>query len=540
MTQYIFVTGGVASSVGKGVTVASIGRILKARGVRVSVQKLDPYLNVDPGTMSPYQHGEVFVTEDGAETDLDLGHYERFIDENLSRHSNVTTGQVYSEVIMKERRGDYLGGTVQVIPHITNEIKRRIALAAKGSNPDVLLVEVGGTVGDIEGQPFLEAIRQMRKDVGRDNVMYIHVTLVPSIGATGELKTKPTQHSVRDLRAIGIQPDAIVLRADAPIDNALREKIALFTDVEKRAVVPLTTAQSIYQVPLMLEEAGFGQFICERLGLNCDADLSQWHDMVNRLVAPKEKLRIGIVGKYVELPDAYMSVREALVHAALHHNRDIEVDWILSEDLERDRGFERLSQVDGIVVPGGFGDRGIEGKILAAKYARVHNLPYLGLCLGMQVMCIELARNVLESDEPNSTEFHPGTKHPIIDLMDDQRGIADLGGTMRLGAYPCRLEEGSKAYAAYGTENISERHRHRFEFNNHYREMLGNAGMDYSGQSPDGNLVEIAELRDHPFMLGSQFHPEFKSRPERPHPLFRDFVAAATEFPRAGRQEKLL
>ncbi len=540
MTQYIFVTGGVASSVGKGVTVASIGRILKARGVRVSVQKLDPYLNVDPGTMSPYQHGEVFVTEDGAETDLDLGHYERFIDENLSRYSNVTTGQVYSEVIMKERRGDYLGGTVQVIPHVTKEIKHRIALAAKGSNPDVLLVEVGGTVGDIEGQPFLEAIRQMRKDVGRDNVMYIHVTLVPTIGATGELKTKPTQHSVRDLRALGIQPDAIVLRADAPIDIALREKIALFTDVEKRAVVPLTTAQTIYQVPLMLETAGLGQFICERFGLPCAADLSQWQDLVDRLLTPKEKLRIGIVGKYVELPDAYMSVREALVHATLFHNRDLEVDWILSEDLEKDRGFERLSKVDGIVVPGGFGDRGIEGKILAAKYARVHNLPYLGLCLGMQVMCIELARHVLESDEANSTEFDPGTQYPIIDLMEDQRSIADLGGTMRLGAYPCKLEAGSKAHAAYDTDMITERHRHRFEFNNAYREMLSEAGLRYSGQSPDGNLVEIAELREHPFMLGSQFHPEFKSRPERPHPLFRDFVKAALEFPRDGKQEKLL
>lgn len=541
MTQYIFVTGGVASSVGKGVTVASIGRILKARGVRVSVQKLDPYLNVDPGTMSPYQHGEVFVTEDGAETDLDLGHYERFIDENLTRHSNVTTGQVYSEVIMKERRGDYLGGTVQVIPHITNEIKRRIALAAKGSNPDVLLVEVGGTVGDIEGQPFLEAIRQMRKDVGRDNVFYIHVTLVPSIGATGELKTKPTQHSVRDLRALGIQPDAIVLRADAAIDNALRDKIALFTDVDKRAVVPLTTAQTIYQVPLMLEDAGFGQYIAEKFGLGeRKVNLSEWQDLVDRLVAPKEKLRIGIVGKYVELPDAYMSVREALVHAALYHDRDLEVDWILSEDLEKDRGFDRLHHVDGIVVPGGFGDRGIEGKILAAKYARVHNLPYLGLCLGMQVMCIELARNVLESDEPNSTEFDPGTKYPIIDLMQEQRSIADLGGTMRLGAYPCELQEGSKARAAYGTEQISERHRHRFEFNNTYREMLGEAGLEYSGQSPDGNLVEIAEMRDHPFMVGSQFHPEFKSRPERPHPLFRDFVKAATDFPRDGKQEKLL
>lgn len=541
MTQYIFVTGGVASSVGKGVTVASIGRILKARGVRVSVQKLDPYINVDPGTMSPYQHGEVFVTEDGAETDLDLGHYERFIDENLSKYSNVTTGQVYSEVIAKERRGDFLGGTVQVIPHITNEIKRRIALAARGSNPDVLLVEVGGTVGDIEGQPFLEAIRQMRKDVGRDNVLYIHVTLVPHIGSTGELKTKPTQHSVRDLRAIGIQPDAIVLRADHPIENSVREKIALFTDVEKRAIVLLTTAQTIYQVPLMIEDAGLGQFIAERFGYaDRPVELDQWREMVERLIKPKEKLRIAVVGKYVELPDAYMSVREALTHAGLHHDRAIEIDWILSEDMEKDRGYDRLSRVDGIVVPGGFGDRGIEGKILAAKYARVHKIPYLGLCLGMQVMCIELARNALESDEPNSTEFDPGTHYPIIDLMSEQRGIAELGGTMRLGAYPCQLEPGTLAQRAYQTDLITERHRHRFEFNNEFRDMLHNVGLVYSGQSPDGNLVEIAELRDHPFMVGSQFHPELKSRPERPHPLFRDFIGAAIEFPRDGKQDKLL
>lgn len=541
MTQYVFVTGGVASSVGKGVTVASIGRILKARGLRVSIQKLDPYINVDPGTMSPYQHGEVFVTEDGAETDLDLGHYERFIDENLSRWSNVTTGQVYSEVIMKERRGDFLGGTVQVIPHITNEIKRRIALAAKQSNADVLLVEVGGTVGDIEGQPFLEAIRQMRKDVGRDNVLYIHVTLVPHIGSTGELKTKPTQHSVRELRAIGIQPDAIVLRSDYPIGPELRDKIALFTDVDKRAVVPLTSAQTIYQVPLMLEEAGLGEFVAERFGLrDRTADLSSWRELVAHLLTPKEKLRIAVVGKYVELPDAYISVREALIHAGLYHDREIQVDWILSEDLEKDRGFDRLASADGFVVPGGFGDRGIEGKVLAAKYARVHKVPYLGLCLGMQVMCIELARELTESDEPNSTEFNPSTHHPVIDLMPDQRGIADLGGTMRLGAYPCRLDPGTKAGAAYGTEEVTERHRHRFEFNNAYRDMLATGGMVYSGQSPDGNLVEIAELRDHPYMVGSQFHPEFKSRPDRPHPLFRDFIRAAVEFPRDGKQEKLL
>jgi CTP synthase len=541
MTLYIFVTGGVASSVGKGVTVASIGRILKARGMRVSIQKLDPYINVDPGTMSPYQHGEVFVTEDGAETDLDLGHYERFIDENLSRWSNVTAGQVYSEVIAKERRGDFLGGTVQVIPHITNEIKRRIALAAKQSNADVLLVEVGGTVGDIEGQPFLEAIRQMRKDVGRDNVLYIHVTLVPHIGSTGELKTKPTQHSVRDLRAIGIQPDVIVLRGDYPIAPELRDKISLFTDVDKRAVVPLTTAATIYQVPLMLEEAGLGEFIAERFGFpNRPADLSGWRDLVEHITKPKETLRIAVIGKYVELPDAYISVREALNHAGLYHDRAIAIDWILSEDLEKDRGYERLAAADGFVVPGGFGDRGIEGKILAAKYARVHQVPYLGLCLGMQVMCIELAREATESDDPNSTEFNPSTHHPVIDLMPDQRGIADLGGTMRLGAYPCHLAPGSKAGAAYGTELVMERHRHRFEFNNAYREMLANAGMIYSGQSPDGNLVEIAELRDHPYMLGSQFHPEFKSRPERPHPLFRDFIRAALEFPRDGKQDKLL
>lgn len=541
MTQYVFVTGGVASSVGKGVTVASIGRILKSRGLRVSIQKLDPYINVDPGTMSPYQHGEVFVTEDGAETDLDLGHYERFIDENLSRWSNVTTGQVYSEVIMKERRGDFLGGTVQVIPHITNEIKRRIALAAKQSNADVLLVEVGGTVGDIEGQPFLEAIRQMRKDVGRDNVLYIHVTLVPHIGSTGELKTKPTQHSVRELRAIGIQPDAIVLRSDYPIGPELRDKIALFTDVDKRAVVPLTSAQTIYQVPLMLEEAGLGEFVAERFGLrDRAADLSSWRELVAHLLTPKEKLRIAVVGKYVELPDAYISVREALIHAGLYHDREIEVDWILSEDLEKDRGYERLAAADGFVVPGGFGDRGIEGKVLAAKYARVHKVPYLGLCLGMQVMCIELARELTESDEPNSTEFNPSTHHPVIDLMPDQRGIADLGGTMRLGAYPCRLDPDTKAGAAYGTGEVTERHRHRFEFNNAYRGMLASGGMVYSGQSPDGNLVEIAELRDHPYMVGSQFHPEFKSRPDRPHPLFRDFIRAALEFPRDGKQEKLL
>ena len=539
MSKFIFCTGGVVSSVGKGVTVASIGRILKARGVRVSIQKLDPYINVDPGTMSPYQHGEVFVTEDGAETDLDLGHYERFVDENLTRASNVTTGQVYAEVIAKERRGDFLGGTVQVVPHITNEIKRRIGLAAKETNADVLLVEVGGTVGDIEGLPFLEAIRQMRKDIGRENVMYIHVTLLPHIGSTGELKTKPTQHSVKELRAIGIQPDVIVCRSDHPIDDGVRDKIALFTDVDKRGVVPLVTASSIYEVPLIIEDFGLGKLVAERLGLPArEPDLAAWRDLVERVRMPKESVRVAIVGKYVELPDAYMSVREALYHAGLQHHRAVEIDWILSEDLERNKSFDRLARADGIIIPGGFGERGIEGKILAARYARTHQVPYLGLCLGMQVMCIELARHTLERDEPNSTEFNPATRYPVIDLMPDQRGISDLGGTLRLGRYPCQLVPGTIAARAYGEELISERHRHRFEFNNAFREMLSKAGMTYSGMSPDGNLVEIAELRDHPFMLGSQFHPEFKSRPDRPHPLFREFMRAAME--RDGRQNKLL
>ena len=540
MPKFIFCTGGVVSSVGKGVTAASIGRILKARGVRVSIQKLDPYINVDPGTMSPYQHGEVFVTEDGAETDLDLGHYERFIDENLTRASNVTTGQVYAEVIAKERRGDFLGGTVQVVPHITNEIKRRIGLAAKETNADVLLVEVGGTVGDIEGLPFLEAIRQMRKDIGRENVMYIHVTLLPHIGSTGELKTKPTQHSVKELRSIGIQPDVIVCRSDYPIDGGVRDKIALFTDVEKRGVVPLVTASSIYEVPLILEDFGLGKLVVERLGLPArEPDLTAWHDLVEHIRMPKESVRVAIVGKYVELPDAYMSVREALYHAGLHHHRAVEIDWILSEDLERNKSFERLARADGIIVPGGFGKRGIEGKILAARYARTHQVPYLGLCLGMQVMCVELARHTLDNNEPNSTEFNPATRYPVIDLMPDQRGISDLGGTMRLGRYPCKLVPGTIAARAYGGEElIYERHRHRFEFNNAFREMLSKAGMTCSGMSPDGILVEIAELCDHPFMLGSQFHPELKSRPERPHPLFREFVGAAIE--RADKQTKLL
>ncbi|WP_420627479.1 CTP synthase [Candidatus Leptofilum sp.] len=529
MTKYIFFTGGVVSSVGKGVTAAALGRLLKARGLSVAVQKLDPYINVDPGTMSPYQHGEVFVTEDGAETDLDLGHYERFIDINASQASNVTTGRVYAEVIARERRGDYLGGTIQVIPHITNEIKRNIRLVAEQSQADVVLVEVGGTVGDIESLPFMEALRQMRSDVGRKNTLYVHVTFLPYIGASRELKTKPTQHSVRELRGIGIHPDVIIARADHHIPKEHIKKIALFCDVRKRAVIPATTSDILYNIPLLLEETGLGDYVIERLKLKQaqKPDLSEWQQMIATIRNSKTKIRIGIVGKYVELHDAYMSVREALYHAGIRHNRDVEVEWIHSGDLEKNRGWERFEGLDGIVVPGGFGERGVEGKILAARWARENKVPYLGLCLGMQVMCIEFARHVLQSDEPNSTEFDSHTEHPVISLMPDQHALEDMGGTMRLGSYPCNLTPGSKAAAAYAAAQVQERHRHRWEFNNGYRETLEAAGMVFSGLSPDGRLVEIAELKDHPFMLGSQFHPEFKSRPNRPHPLFAAFLGAA-------------
>ncbi len=528
MRKYIFCTGGVISGVGKGVSAASVGRVLKARGLSVSIQKLDPYINVDPGTMSPYQHGEVFVTDDGAETDLDLGHYERFIDENLTQASNVTSGQVYEEIIKRERRGDFLGGTIQVIPHITNEIKRRIALVGECSGAEVVIVEVGGTVGDIEGLPFLEALRQMRRDLGLENTLYVHVTFLPHVGATGELKTKPTQHSVRELRSIGVQPDVIVARADHPVGDALRDKIALFCDVEQRAVVPLATTQFLYEIPLLLEEAGLGDFVVERLGLDAAApDLNEWRALVERIRAPKPSLPIVIVGKYIELYDAYISVREALYHAALAHGWDVDVRYVSSEGLERGRGWEELEKAAGVVVPGGFGERGIEGKIAAARWARENAVPYLGLCLGLQVMIVELARHALGSDDANSTEFDPHTKHPVIDLMRDQRTIVDVGGTMRLGLYPCHLVTGTKAAAAYGVAEVQERHRHRFEVNNAYRDLLSEAGLTFSGLSPDRWLVEIGELADHPFMLGSQFHPEFKSRPTRPHPLFKAFVAAA-------------
>ena len=528
MPGYIFCTGGVVSGVGKGVTAAALGRVLKLRGLRVAIQKLDPYINVDPGTMSPYQHGEVFVTDDGAETDMDLGHYERFVDVSLSRVCNVTTGQVYAEVIGKERRGDYLGGTIQVIPHITDEIKRRIGLVGRHMGAEVVIVEVGGTVGDIEGLPFLEALRQMRKDVGHENTLYIHVTWLPYISATGELKTKPTQHSVRELRGIGVQPDVIIARSDYPVDDSLRDKIALFCDVEPRAVIPMVTASHLYELPLLIEDAGLGEFVVERLKLDVPPpDLSGWRDLVAEIKRPKSPLHVAIVGKYVQLQDAYISVREALYHAGVACERDVKIAWINSEDLQRGRSFEKLHDVSGIVVPGGFGYRGIEGKISAARWAWENRVPYLGLCLGLQVMVIQLARRVLGSDEPNSTEFNLSTEHPVIDLMPHQRDIADMGGTMRLGLYPCRLQPGSLAAAAYGREQVEERHRHRFEFNNAYREVLGQAGLVLSGLSPNGQLVEIVELADHPFMLGTQFHPEFRSRPNRPHPLFRAFLQAA-------------
>ena len=527
--RYIFCTGGVVSSVGKGVTAAAVGRILKARGLKVAVQKLDPYLNVDPGTMSPYQHGEVFVTADGAETDLDLGHYERFIDVDLSRHSNVTAGQVYTSVIDKERRGDYLGGTIQVVPHITSEIKRRIVAVGKQNNADVVLVEVGGTVGDIEGLPFLEAIRQMRMSLPREQTLSMHVTWLPWIAATKELKTKPTQRSVREMQGIGIQPQVIIARADHPMNGDVIEKISLFCDVPEQAIVPLQTIDWLYELPLILERQGLGNYLVNQLGLESGPPaLDDWAEMLRLMKSATRPLRIAVVGKYVELQDAYMSVREALLHACSAEMRKPEIEWLYSGDLERGKGLDVMQSVDGIIVPGGFGERGVEGKVLAAKYARENKVPYLGLCLGMQVMCIEFARNVIGLEDANSTEFAVNTANPVIDLMQEQRGIEDMGGTMRLGLYPCQLAQDSHSGRAWNSVGeIQERHRHRFEFNNRYREAFAAHGMQFSGMSPDGRLVEIAELRDHPFMAGSQFHPEFLSRPNRPHPLFLSFVRAA-------------
>ena len=529
--KYIFCTGGVVSSVGKGLTVAAIGRILKARGLRVAIQKLDPYLNVDPGTMSPYQHGEVFVTSDGAETDLDLGHYERFVDENVSRLSNITAGQVYLRVIEKERKGDYLGGTIQVVPHITNEIKRCIKLLGQRTDADVVIVEVGGTAGDIESLPFLEALRQLRTEFRRRDTLNVHVTFLPHIGATDELKTKPTQHSVRELRGIGIQPNVIIARTDHAVTDEIVNKIALFCDVDEDAVIPLQTADNIYAVPLMLEEAGLADFILKRFRLEAGPpDLREWQEIVDKCRGVQDKLRIGIVGKYVELHDAYMSVKESITHAAVQLDQNVEIRWIHSGELEKGKRLDELGELDGIIVPSGFGYRGIEGKILAAKFAREQKAPYLGLCLGMQVMCIEFARHVMGLEDANSSEFDVATPHPVIDLMLEQRAVTDLGGTMRLGEYPCDLQPNSLAANAYGAAQVMERHRHRFELNNAYREAFLASGLNFSGVSPDGILVEISELQDHPFMLGSQFHPEFLSRPNRPHPLFSAFIQASMAY----------
>jgi len=541
MSKYIFVTGGVISSVGKGITAASIGTILKSRQITVSAQKLDPYLNVDPGTMSPYQHGEVFVTQDGAETDLDLGNYERFLDINLTAESNVTSGQIYRTVIEKERHGDFLGGTIQVVPHVTAEIKAKFRQLVEKSQAEVVIIEVGGTVGDIEGQPFLEAIRQMRNDVGRDNVLYIHVTYLPYLSSTKELKTKPTQHSVNELRRIGIQPDIIVCRSDQPIFDSIRDKISLFCDVTKEAVIPLLTVDTIYEVPLVLEEEGLGDLVVEKLGLKTEhKDLDEWRGLVQRIKEePMEPVNIALVGKYVELQDAYFSVREALGHAAIINNRALKLSWVHSEDLETSDCDTHLETVQGIIIPGGFGIRGIEGMIKAASYARTNNIPYFGLCLGLHVMVIEFSRHVLNTGDVHSTEFCQTTCHPVIDFLPEQRAIETKGATMRLGDYPCQLLPGSRAAQAYGKDLIYERHRHRYEFNNDYRDRLEECGMVYSGISPDGKLVEICEIKDHPWMLSCQFHPEFNSRPNRPHPLFRDFIGAAKKTLREGAQPSL-
>lgn len=530
MTKYIFVTGGVVSSLGKGITAASLGRLLKNRGLNVTIQKFDPYINLDPGTMSPYQHGEVFVTGDGAETDLDLGHYERFIDINLNKFSNVTTGKIYSTVLRKERRGDYLGGTVQVIPHITNEIKERVFRAGDETNADVVITEIGGTVGDIESLPFLEAIRQIKSDIGRDNVMYIHCTLIPYIKAAGEMKTKPTQHSVKELRSLGIQPNIIVTRTEMPVSQDMKDKIALFCDIDAKAVIECMDADTLYSIPLALQEQKMDQIVCDHLKLNFpEADMTEWKALVDRVQNLSNKTRIGLVGKYVELQDAYISVVEALKHAGYTFDTDVEIKWINSEDVTRENVAGLLNDVDGVLVPGGFGDRGIEGKIEATRYAREQKKPYLGICLGMQLATVEYARNALAMKDAHSTEFVPGTAHPIIDLLPEQKDIEDLGGTLRLGLYPCRLQEGTKAFSAYQEKVVYERHRHRYEFNNHYRQEMEAAGFIFSGTSPDGRLVEIIELADHPWFVASQFHPEFVSRPTRPQPLFRDFIKATIQ-----------
>ncbi len=524
--KFIFVTGGVASGLGKGITTASLGRLFKARGLRVTLQKLDPYINVDPGTMNPFEHGEVFVLDDGAETDLDLGHYERFTDESLHRGSNVTTGAIYSTVIAKERKGEFLGKTVQVIPHITNEIKSRIRALAESEDADVVIVEIGGTVGDIESLPFLEAVRQLRNEIGRDHCAFVHVSLVPFIGPTGESKTKPTQHSVRELRSIGIQPDAIVLRSDRPITDNLKEKISLQCDVPMAGVVAAIDAPSIYTVPLTLHEEGLDTYLAYHLRLDAVPDFGEWQALVDSIERADRPVTIAIVGKYVNLRDAYLSVIEALSHAGFHHGAEIDIRWVRSDDLAEDAERE-LEGVDGIVVPGGFGWRGVEGKLEAARYARERGVPYLGLCLGLQVAVIEFARNVCGLDDANSSEFDPSTPHPVIDLLPEQLGVVDMGATMRLGAQPCHLVDGSRAREVYDEDVVMERHRHRYEVNPEYHQRLTDGGLRFSGWSPNKLLVEIIELPDHPFFMAGQFHPELKSRPTNPHPMFRDFVRAA-------------
>jgi len=540
VTKYIFVTGGVVSGLGKGITAASLGRLLKNRGLKVTIQKFDPYINVDPGTMSPYQHGEVFVTDDGAETDLDLGHYERFIDINLTKNSNVTTGKIYSSVISKERRGEYLGGTVQVIPHITNEIKERVFRAGKEAQSDVVITEIGGTVGDIESLPFLEAIRQIRSDIGRENVMYIHVTLIPHIKASGEMKTKPTQHSVKELRSIGIQPHVIVCRTEHKLSNELKRKLALFCDIDPEAVIECRDADTLYEVPLMLRDQGLDEIVVKHLGLGGlkEADMREWEDLVRRVKQPKEKTEIAIVGKYVDLHDAYLSVVESLGHAGIANSADVQIRWVNAEHVTDDNAAELLGGVHGVLVPGGFGDRGIEGKISAIKYARTQRIPFFGICLGMQMAVVEYARSVVGLKDANSSEINPSTPYPVIDLLPEQKDIEDLGGTMRLGLYPCKIAEGSLGMQAYQDELVYERHRHRYEFNNEYREILEKHGFRITGTSPDGRLVEMIEVPDHPWFLAVQFHPEFTSRPNRPQPLFREFVRAAYQYMKRQQQEQ--
>ena len=535
MPKHIFVTGGVASSLGKGLTASSLGRLLKLRGLRVTMQKLDPYINIDPGTMNPFEHGEVFVTDDGGETDLDLGHYERFIDENLSRNSNATTGSIYQAVLAAERRGDYLGKTVQVIPHITDEIKRRIRRMAT-DDVDVVITEVGGTVGDIEILPFLEAIRQYRKEAGRGNVCYIHVTLVPFIGPSGEQKTKPTQHSVTELRSRGIQPDVIVCRSEESLSPSLKRKISNLCDVDERAVVNAADVRNIYELPLVLHDEGLDTVVCDVLQIEAKPDLSSWQSVVTMVENATKPVRIGLIGKYIELHDAYLSVVESIKHAGFHHGASVEIDWIQAEEVEGLLAAGRLSELDGMVIPGGFGIRGVEGKIAAAAFARENNLPCLGLCLGMQVMTIEYARHVLGMTDAHSTEFDPSTQHPVIDIMNVQRDVTDKGGTMRLGAYYAVLEPGSKVANAYGESVVSERHRHRYEFNSQYRTRFEASGFVCSGTSPDRRLVEFIELKDHPFWVGTQAHPEFKSRPDRPHPLFREMIGASLDYRAAANR----